>query len=108
MSIRTSIPEGDQPIAASNGIPGDEPLSIDVAIAINWNNRTRIAAWTNAVGIEILLDPISLAKLIMQLQLAQTAILQTNPREQGWCPEKGLSESEIKAVAACAMMKEEA
>src|SRR5262249_14849445 len=50
VSIWTSIPEGAQTIAAATGLPGDEPLEVDVAIAPSFHNRTRIAAWNGETG----------------------------------------------------------
>lgn len=71
MSVWKKIDGNGDDLMASNGIPGDEPLKVDVAVAPAWNNRTRVSAWNDNVGIEIMVDPAGLAELIDRLTEAQ-------------------------------------
>lgn len=85
MSVWSSINEPAL-VEASSGIPGGEPLEVDVATAVGFSNRTRLAAWNAEESYEFTLTPEAARNLAAKLLLAAdkaSAHLETVPGVAG-------------------------
>lgn len=97
MKVWTVLEIEDEQLTAATGMPGDEPLTLEVSVAPGWNNRTRIIASNGDVGLEMLIDPENLSRLVKILQRGerqiQAAIIAGG--DTGWSPEEEITKADI-------------
>ena len=100
MKVWTVLEIEDEQLTAATGMPGDEPLTLEVSVAPGSNNRTRIIASNGDVALEMLLEPENLSRLLRILQRGekqiQAAVIAGG--DTGWTPQEEITKVDLARI----------